>query len=176
MITKKQLKWINHLSDIDKIKIVPFDPTAEEKFQKVKQQIKGVLGKDTYVVHRGASSLSISGQDEIDIYIPVPPSQFDLLIEPLKKIFGNPGSQYPLERVHFVTIVDGKHIDVFLINNECEGWINGVKFENYLRSHQDTLKAYRLLKENGDGLSGRKYYRRKIEFFNKILSKSESQY
>ncbi len=176
MITKKQLKWINHLSRVDKIKIVPFDPTAEEKFQKVKQQIRGALGKDIPVVHRGASSLGISGQDEIDVYIPVPPNQFDLLIEPLKKIFGDPGSRYPLERIHFVTKVDGKHIDVFLINEECEGWINGVKFENYLRSHPEALEKYKKLKEDSDGLSGREYYTRKIEFFNKTLSKWESQH
>lgn len=171
MITPKQRKWIDHLSDTDKIKIVPFDPTAEAKFQKVKQKIQDSLGKDISVFHRGASSLGISGQDEIDIYVPVPPAEFNSLIEPLKKLFGEPGSYYPLERVHFVTEIDGKHIDIFLINEECEGWINGVKFENYFRSHPEALETYRLLKENGDGLSGREYYRRKIEFFNDILAK-----
>lgn len=171
MITLEQQKWIDHLSDVDKIKIVPFDPTAEEKFQKVKQQIKGALGEDIPVVHRGASSLGISGQDEIDIYVPVSPDQFNLLIEPFKNLFGGPGSQYPLERVHFVTEVDGKHIDVFLINEECEGWINGVKFENYIRSHPEALEEYRKLKEDGNGLSGREYYTRKIEFFNDVLTK-----
>ncbi len=176
MITKKQQKWIDHLSDIDKIKIVPFDSTAEAKFQKVKQKIQDFLGKDAPVLHRGASSLGISGQDEIDVYIPVPPGQFDLFIESLKKILGDPVSLYLLERVHFVTIVDGKHIDVFLINNECDGWINGVKFENYLRSHSEALEEYRKLKEDSDGLSGREYYTRKIEFFNETLSKLESDH
>lgn len=99
----------------------------------------------------------------------MPKSKFNSSIEPLKELFGKPGSHYPLERVHFVTEIDGKHIDIFLINEECEGWISGVKFENYLRSHKDTLEAYRKLKENGDGLSGREYYKRKIEFMNKIL-------
>lgn len=145
MITRKQQKWIDHLSDVDKIKIVPFDPTAEEKFQKIKQKIQDALGKDISVLHRGASSLGISGQDEIDIYVPVPSNQFNPLIEPLKNLFGNHGSLYPLERVHFVTEVDGKHIDIFLINNECEGWINGVKFENYLRSQPEVLEEYRKL-------------------------------
>lgn len=170
MITKKQLKWINHLSNTDKIKIVPFDPTAEAKFQKVKQKIQDSLGKDISVFHRGASSLGISGQDEIDIYVPVPPAKFNSSVEPLKEIFDEPVSHYPLERVHFVTEVDGKHIDIFLINNKCEGWVNGVKFENYIRSHPDTLEAYRKLKEDGNGLSGKEYYKRKIEFFNQILT------
>jgi len=39
MITQEQQKWIDHLSDEKKIIIVPFDPTAEEKFQKVKLKI-----------------------------------------------------------------------------------------------------------------------------------------
>lgn len=169
MITKKQQKWIDHLSDTDKIKIVPFDPTAEEKFQKVKQKIQDSLGKDISVFHRGASSLGISGQDEIDIYVPVPSAELNSSVEPLKELFGKPGSHYPLERVHFITEIDGKHIDIFLINEECEGWINGVKFDNFLRSHPDALEEYRKLKEDGDGLSGREYYKRKIEFFNMIL-------
>lgn len=172
MITADQKKWIAHLSNTDKIIIVPFDPTAEEKYQKVKQTVQEALGKNISVVHRGASSLGISGQDEIDIYIPVPSSQFDLFIEPIKKIFGEPKSLYPLERARFVTEVDGKHIDVFLINNECEGWINGLKFEEYLKSHTEALEEYRKLKEDGSGLSGQEYYRRKIEFFNKIIKKA----
>lgn len=174
MITEKQQKWIDHLSATDKIKIVPFDPTAGAKFQKIKQKIQDSLGKDISVFHRGASSLGISGQDEIDIYVPEPPTQFNPLIEPLKELFGEPGSHYPLERVHFVTEIDGKHIDVFLINEECEGWINGVKFENYIRSHPEALEEYRKLKEAGNGLSGRAYYTRKIEFFNDILAMESS--
>lgn len=171
MITKKQQKWIDHLSDTDKIKIVPFDPTSEVKFQKIKQKIRDFLGKDISVFHRGASSLGISGQDEIDIYVPVPPAQFNSLIEPLKKLFGKPTSHYPLERVHFVTEVDSKHTDIFLINEDSEGWKQGVAFENYLKSHPETLEAYRKLKEDGNGLSGREYYRRKLDFFNNILTK-----
>lgn len=174
MITAEQNKWIEHLSDENKIKIVPFDPTAEDKFQKVKQKIQRSLGKDTIIIHRGASSLGISGQDEIDIYVPVPPTKFNLLIEPLKNLFGEPGSHYPLERARFVTEEAGKHIDVFLINEECDGWVNGVKFENYVRTHPEALEAYRELKEDGDGLSVREYYRRKIEFFNDIVKTASS--
>ena len=140
MLTLKQEQWINHLSDINKIKIVPFDPTAEDKFQKIKQIIQNALGENVPVKHRGATNLKISGQDEIDIYIPVSPDIFDSLINPLKDLFGEPGSLYPLERVRFKTNIEGKRIDVFLINEECDGWKDGVLFENYLQS----LQFYRL--------------------------------
>jgi len=172
MLTIEQEKWIAHLSDKNKIRIVKFDSTADEKFKKVKLRIQDVLGKRVVVEHRGATSLRISGQDEIDVYIPVSPARFNSMIDPLKRIFGGPRSLYPLERARFVTEEDGKHVDVFLMNKECDGWKNGVKFEEYLKSHPKVLKDYQKLKENGNGLSVQEYYRRKIEFINSILDKA----
>ena len=113
--------------------------------------------------------MGISGQDEIDIYLPVSPGDFDKLLTPLKKLFGEPRSLYPLERARFVTFEEAKHIDVFLINKECAGWKDSVRFESYLKTHPKTLEKYRLLKEKGNGLSTREYYRRKINFINKVL-------
>jgi GrpB-like predicted nucleotidyltransferase (UPF0157 family) len=170
MLSPNQDEWIASLSDEDRIKIIPLDPTADVKFEAVKQKIEAVLGKRQKVVHRGATSLGISGQDEIDIYIPVPEKEFNSFIVPLSTIFGEPHSLYPLNRARFVTQQDGKYITVFLMNNSCDAWLTGIKFENYLRSHPDTLDAYRQLKEAGDGLSIREYYRRKVEFINEILS------
>lgn len=172
MLTPEQEKWINHLSDKDKINIVPFDPTAEAKFQKVRQRVQGALGEEVPVEHRGASSLGISGKDEIDVYIPTPSAKFDSLIGPLTELFGEPRSLYPLERARFVTEEGGKYIEVFLINEETSAWKNGVEFETYLRSHPEALEEYRKLKESGNGLSVREYYRRKIEFLNEILAKA----
>lgn len=174
MLTLEQEKWIAHLSDENKISIIPFDPTAEEKFQRVKQRVQNVLGTETSVEHRGATSLGISGQDELDVYVPIPEAKFDSLVDPLKTLFGEPRSLYPLERARFVTQEGGKHVDVFLINEEHDGWKNGVKFEAYLKSHPKTLEEYRQLKENGNGLSVREYYRRKTEFINVVLAKVEN--
>ncbi len=170
MLLPEQEKWIAHLSDQDRITIVPFDPTAQVKFEAVKQKIIAALGSDYRVEHRGATSLGISGQDEIDIYIPVPENEFNALLAPLTSLFGDPHSLYPLNRARFVTQEGGKPVTVFLINTACDAWLRGVKFENYLGSHPDMLDAYRRLKEAGDGLSVREYYRRKTEFINAILS------
>ena len=169
MITLEQQKWIDHLSDKDRIVIKPYDSTTPEKFEAVKTKIKNSLGESIDVRHCGATSLGISGQDEIDVYIPVAPSKFNKLIPSLTQLFGEPRSHYPLERARFVTIENGKHVDVFLINKDSDGWLNGLKFEKYLKSHPKALEAYRKLKESGNGLSTREYYRRKIEFINQIL-------
>lgn len=172
MLTSEQENWIAHLSDEHKISIVPFDQTAEEKFRKVKQRVQEALGKEIPVEHHGATSLGISGQDEIDIYIPVPSIEFDSLTHHLKDIFGQPRSLYPLQRARFVTKEDGKHIDVFVINAQHYNWEDLIKFESYLRSRPEALEDYRKLKENGHGLSVREYYRRKNEFINEILAKT----
>src|SRR5687767_13419515 len=121
MLRPEQEQWLAHLRDDDKVVIRPYDATTQEKFESVKQKIQASLGEETRVEHRGATSLGISGQDEIDVYVPVSPSKFDSLLEPLSRVFGEPRSLYPLSRARFVTFERGKHIDVFLINEESEG-------------------------------------------------------
>lgn len=172
MLREDQKKWINHLSNNSKIKIVSFDPSSQEKFEKIKLIIQSKLGNAVKVEHRGATSLGISGQDEIDIYIPVSPEKFDKYIASLTELFGEPRSHYALERARFVTSEGGKHIDVFLINEESLGWMDCVRFERYLKNHPAALEEYRKLKESGNGTSTKEYYRRKIEFINSILEKA----
>lgn len=116
MLSSEQQKWINHLRDDDNVVIKPYDPSCVEKFDRVKNRIVDALGNQTLVEHRGATSLGISGQDEIDVYLPVPESRFKSLLLPVKNIFGKPKSVYPLERARFVTEESGKHIDIFLKN------------------------------------------------------------
>jgi len=129
------------------------------------------LGDDVRYEHRGATSLGISGQDEIDTYIPVSPQEFENVLIRLKQIFGEPRSVYPNDRVWVNIFEEVKKGDIFLSNEEGDSWKNGVKFEAYLKSHPDALDQYRQLKEDGKGLSTREYYRRKVAFINNILSK-----
>ncbi len=171
MLNPEQEKWINHLSDTNKIKIVPFDPNSQKEFENIKQLIQSRFGPTVRVEHHGASSLGISGQNEIDIYVPVPANLFNNFIMKLTELFGKPHSHYLLERARFIVSDDEKSIDVHLVNKEHSNWLNGEKFENYLRTHPKTLREYELLKESGDGLSTREYYRRKVEFINDVLAK-----
>ena len=171
MLTKKQRDWLNHLSSENKITIVPYDLKCHEIFSKIKIKIQNSLGKNTKVEHMGASSLGISGQDEIDVYVPVSPFKFNSYILKMSKIFSKPRSLYPLERARFKAEIDGKKIDLFLINEEHDDWINGVKFKNFLVSYPKELEKYKKLKENCNNLSVKVYYTRKIEFINEILKK-----
>lgn len=127
MITKDQKKWLEHLSDSDEIVIKPYDPNSIKIFNEIKRKILKALGK-VKVLHRGSSMLKISGQDEIDIYIPVAPKKFDKTVGDMAKNFGNPGSLYPLVRARFRINGYKKHVDVFVINKEDRGWIDSEVF------------------------------------------------
>lgn len=174
MLTEAQEKWLSHLSNEEKIKIVPYDPKVEKIFKKIKKKIKSILGKNTRVVHRGATSLGISGQGEIDVYIPVPISKFNSHLRKLKQALGNAGSVYPLERARFNLEIGGFKAEIFLIKENSPGWKRGIAFEKYLKNHPRALETYQKLKERSDGTSVREYYRRKTEFINSILSRKES--
>jgi GrpB-like predicted nucleotidyltransferase (UPF0157 family) len=171
MITEEQQKWLDHLSDTNKVTIVPWDPDCENKFAQAKQQIQTLLGDQQLVCHRGASSLKISGQDEIDIYIPIPEENYDQIVGELIGLYGNPRSNYPLKRARFVTSIDGKHIDVFVINQDDAGWKDSEIFNAYLLANSIVLKEYERLKESLAGKSTREYYTLKIEFINEILER-----
>lgn len=170
MLTPAQEKWIANLSDQDTVTILPYDPSALQKFEAVRQKLLEILGPDARIEHRGATSFGISGQDEIDVYVPVSAVQFNAMFPLLEAEFGSPRSHYAGDRARFVTIADGKHVDIFLIIETSQSWINGDRFDAYLRSHPEALEKYRQLKEAGHGLSVREYYRRKTGFINQVLA------
>lgn len=174
MLTKKQKDWINLLPDDDKVKILPFDKKSQEIFKRVKEEILKKLGSETRVEQRGSTSLGIAGQNEIDIYIPVSSSIFyaNVLVQKLTNIYGPPKSVHET-RLRFQFIEDKKKIDIFLIDEESAEWINGVKFENYLKTHNAVLAEYEKLKYACDKLSTRKFYEKKVTFINDILSRCD---
>lgn len=172
MITKSQQKWLDHLRTDDEIIIKPYDPKSPEIFEKVKKQIVVTLGK-VKVEHRGASYLKISGQDEIDVYVPVSPKGFDKTVAKMEKTFDLPKSLYPAVRARFPIAGYGKRVDVFVINEQDDGWVDSEIFTNWLLAHPKTLDEYKELKEKGIGLSTKEYYTKKIEFINKVLRKAK---
>ncbi|MSR88005.1 MAG: hypothetical protein EXS69_02500, partial [Candidatus Zambryskibacteria bacterium] len=87
MLTPEQEKWIDSLSDRI-IKIVPYDPMAEELFDIVKEKIFSVLGRDVKVEHGGSTIFGIAGQDEVDVSIVADKEKFAEYIPKLETIFG----------------------------------------------------------------------------------------
>jgi GrpB-like predicted nucleotidyltransferase (UPF0157 family) len=169
MLTKEQEEWLSHLDDKNKVEILPYDPKTRGIFEIVKKEIQGYLG-DIEVLHRGSTALGISGQGEIDVYIPVDEKAFNKRLGELIGYLGKPRSLYDLNRARFVKYIDNIKIEIFLANKDSEDWKNSVKFEDYLRKNLKALQDYKKLKEESQGLSSQQYYRKKLEFINQILS------
>jgi len=170
MLTKEQKEWVEARSD-KPIFVVPYDLRAGELYEKVKKKIQNLLGTETVIEHSGASSLGISGQDEIDVSVVIRKDQFALYISKLEKEFGPVKSHYP-DRARFEVKEEGKKIDLKIVDVNHPNYIQGKIFEGYLRKHPEDLERYRVLKETSSGLSVKEYYRKKIEFINEILSRA----
>ena|SRR3990167_3268159 len=69
-----------------------------------------------------------------------------------------------------VQILAEKEMFPAMIDIHHKNYTNGVKFYDYLKGHPDKLDEYRILKENGSGLTTREYYRKKIEFINSVVN------
>ncbi len=169
MLTPEQEKWIESLSDRI-ISITPYDPRANELFDKVKGKIQSVLGNEVKIEHCGATYLGISGQDEVDVSIVTSKDKFLEYIPRLEAAFGPVRSNYP-DRARFEIKEEGKKIDLKIIDENHPNYINGKVFEEYLNSHPEDLERYRSLKEECDGFTVKEYQRKKVEFTNEILSK-----
>lgn len=169
MLTEEQEKWINHLSDERKVEILEYNPKVKDVFEVAKKKILNFL-PEMDVLHCGSTALEISGQGEIDLYIPVLEKRFDNYLAKLVAHFGEPGSVYPQKRARFVKYIDGIKIEIFLVNKEADDWKNLIKFENYLRKNKSASREYEKLKQESNGLSVREYYRKKLEFISVRLT------
>jgi GrpB-like predicted nucleotidyltransferase (UPF0157 family) len=170
MLTKEQKEWLNHLSDTEKIDIIPYNPQNKEVFKLIKNDLVKILGKERILLC-GSTFLGISGQGEIDLYIPVAKKHFNSYLKKLILYLGKPGSIYEFRRVRFVKFIEGIKIEIFLINKNSKDWTNSRKFENFLRQNPKYLFEYEKLKSKCNGLSVKQYYTAKVEFINKILKK-----
>jgi len=168
MLTADQKKWLNHLSDTEKISIIPYNPQNKNVFKLIKKDLINLLG-NVQISLRGSTLLGISGQGEIDLYIPVAKKHFNSYLKKLIAYLGKPGSIYELRRVRFVKYLNGIKIEIFLINKNSKDWKYSRKFESFLKYNPKYLLEYEKLKSKCNGFSVRQYYTAKVEFINKIL-------
>jgi GrpB-like predicted nucleotidyltransferase (UPF0157 family) len=169
MITPDQQKWLDHLNSEGIVHIFPYDDQAPQKFEEVKSRVQKVIGTEYQILHRGASALQISGQREIDVYIPVDQILMEKLAKQMEEVFGKPKSIYPLERIKWLLKVGDTNVEVMIVNKDSESWINNERFFNHLKMNPKDLERYRILKEEGNDKQTKEYYRKKIEFINEIL-------
>ena len=162
MLSSDNISWLKRLSNQERIQIVPYNPRTKTIFDVERKYIRSILGNRVRIVHRGATSLKISGQVAVVFNIPFSLKDFDPYLSKLITVYGKPGSLYPTERAKFNIVRSSIPVEIILINTATDAWTKGLAFEHYLKSHPKELNAYRDLKEKCDGVDLREYYTKKL--------------
>src|SRR3989344_2957947 len=121
MLTREQENWISHLSKEKIVEVLPYNPKTKEVFTKAKEEIEVFLGK-VEILHCGSTALGISGQGEVDLYVPIDENRFNAYLEKMIEHFDEAVSIYPLRRARFVKYIDDIKVEIFLINKETDDW------------------------------------------------------
>jgi GrpB-like predicted nucleotidyltransferase (UPF0157 family) len=159
--------WFMKFSNTKKVKIVPHNPLIKTIFEEFKQILIKQLG-NVEIKHMGASALSISGQGEIDLYIPTTPTKFKVIIKKLTKIYGKPGS-LDFDWARFNHTYKNTDFEIMVMHKNCPDYQDNVKLFNYLKTNPSEAKKYEQLKEKYAKISKREYYKQKGIFIRKIL-------
>lgn len=167
MLTKGEESFINKISHEKTVKILPFNKRVTRIADEIINLIKNVY-PNLKVIHMGASALEISGQNDIDIYAFSSPSNFDMYLPGLTKLFGKPfGIHETFIEWNFCR--NNYDVELYLTMQDSRTMIKQLAVFEILKNNMKLLKKYEKLKSEMNGKSLREYQRMKYEFYNKIL-------
>jgi len=166
MLTSDEKDFLN--KQIDRVvTIEPFNPACRVAANAVIDKIRSVF-PDADVRHLGGSSLELSGQNDVDLYVLSDPSDFDKYLPGLIKLFGNTVSRkYDSNAWKFKQ--DGIEVELYLTDPASKPMQTQIGVYKALKSSKRLRKEYEVLKERYNGGSWKEMQRAKYEFYHKIL-------
>lgn len=160
----------DYLSKIPENKVVKIFPYSEE----IEGIVKGITNKISSVLpklkvrHMGASSLKMSGQGDIDIYIFSNTKDFDKCKPTLVRIFGDPVSE-KFDSIAWKFEDKNHEVELYLTDPTSKPMQRQIKVFEILKENLILRKEYEELKDKMDGKMFKEYQRKKYEFYHKIL-------
>lgn len=126
-----------------------YNPIFPDLFQKEKNRIKKVLGKNDLIEHVGSTAvLGLGGKGIIDIYIATKKNKMRVLSEGLQRL----GYEYQPEGgskerlFHSISLPDPvEKVRVYHTHvtfPESQEWIKAIKLRDYLKTHPQDLQKY----------------------------------
>ncbi|MEK7526202.1 MAG: NUDIX domain-containing protein [Patescibacteria group bacterium] len=172
MITQVEENYLKTIPGKKRVFVKPYDPRINEVAGSIILRIKDAL-PNVEILHLGAAALEISGQNDIDIYVLSPTSNFNLYLSKLIEIFGKPKTKRP-PSIAWKFEREGFDVELYLTDPASESLQRQIKVFEILKSNKNLLEEYKILKESMDGKSFRDYQRKKYEFYNRILAKDSA--
>lgn len=168
MLTKSDKEYLKRVPKGKIVSIKKFDPRAKRIGKLIIKKIRTEFPKVT-IKFMGSTLFEISGQQDIDIYVMAKRSNFSKYIPGLTKLFGKPNHKFN-KFISWDVERDGFIIDLYLTDPNRTSLKKQLKIYNILKNNKKLLKEYESLKKKMHGKPLKQYQKRKMEFFNKILS------
>jgi GrpB-like predicted nucleotidyltransferase (UPF0157 family) len=167
MLTWDEEDFLRKIPEDKIVSIFPYDEEIERIAKGIIDKIHTIL-PELEVRHMGASSLKLSGQGDIDIYIFSKPNDFDTHKPLLVKIFGNSKSK-KFDSIAWKFETDGHEVELYLTDPTSQPMQRQIRVFEILKIDDALRKEYEKLKEKLNGKSFKEYQRRKYEFYHKIM-------
>lgn len=144
------------------IKINSYDPRTKEIAEAIINRVKEII-PEADIRFMGSSSLGISGQNDVDIYIICPAE--------LREAYSSKLSYVPLEKLQnkWKGSKDEIEISVYLSNSEDPKFKEQLDIFKILKNNPQILKDYKDLKRSMNGKTYKDYQIAKYEFYNHVL-------
>jgi len=169
MLSWDEEDYLNKIPEDKVVKIFPYSKEIEGIVEEITNKISSVLPK-LKVKHMGASSLKMSGQGDVDIYIFSNQKDFDKYKPVLVRIFGNPKSE-KYDSIAWKFEDKNHEVELYLTDPTSIPMQRQMKVFEILRDDLILRKEYEELKANMNGKTFKEYQRKKYEFYHKILDK-----
>jgi len=167
MLTWGEEDYLSKIPEDKRVKIFPYVEEIEKIADEITNKVHEVM-PELEVKHMGASSLKLSGQGDIDIYIFSRPKEFGKYKLKLVEIFGNFKNE-KYDSVAWKFEAGGHDVELYLTDPTSEPMQRQIKVTQKLKENASLRDEYEKLKEELNGKSFREYQRRKYEFYHKIL-------
>lgn len=165
MLTESQEQYMAGIPEDAKSDIKPWDSKAAEFARNLVVELEKATGLEVF--WGGSLALGILGQNDIDLTLFCEPQDFGKYLPKIVSILGQ--LKWELEdKILWRTTKDAYKVDAYLGSKNLEGVQNDLFFSNSLKNNPALLQEYISVKEQG--LSAREYYKRKNEFYNRVVN------
>jgi len=166
MLTHSQKEYMAGIPENANADIQPWNPNAAKFAEGLIEKLEQATGLEIF--WGGSLALGILGQNDVDLTLFSESKDFEKYIQGVVSILGEP--KYKLiDKILWRTTKDGYRVDAYLGSKNSKGVQSDIFFSNSLKNNPAFLQEYMSLKKEM-GLSAREYYKRKNEFYNKVLT------
>lgn len=167
MLTKDEKDFLSKQTDRI-VTVKSFNPACRSVANAVTKKIRSKF-PDADIRHLGASSLGLSGQNDVDLYILSKPEDFGKYLPELIELFGKTvGRKYDSNSWKFSE--DGIEVELYLTDPNSKPMQRQIGVYETLKSSKELRGEYEKLKESFNGKSWKDMQRAKYEFYHRILA------